>query len=91
MFGDEQYPVNLKEWIREQRMELRDKAYEDDNARYLKVLNEISDKEEKFIANCDDLLNKAAAHSVTFNSTAGEDKEHLKSLLSGTVFFIDFD
>ena len=91
MFGDENNSVNLKEWIRQQRMELRDKAFEDGNAKFLRVLDEVSEKEKEFIANSDDLLNKAIAHSETFNGLSIDDQEHVEFLLSETIFFIDFD
>lgn len=89
MFDDEQSPVNLKDWIREQKMELRDKAFDDGNVKYLKVLTEVSLKEDEFISNCDDLLNKAMLHSETFNSLNEDDREFVEELLCDTIFSIE--
>lgn len=89
MFDDEKSPVNIKDWIRQQKMELRDKAFDEGNAKYLKVLTEISLKEEEFISNSDDLLNKAVAHSETFNALNEDDKEFVEELLCDTIFFIE--
>ncbi|WLS81217.1 hypothetical protein Q3V30_22405 (plasmid) [Erwinia pyri] len=89
MFDEEKHPVKLKDWIRQQEMELRDKVFDDGNAKYLKVLNEISVKEEAFISNSDDLLNKAVAHSETFNSLNEDDREFVEELLCDTIFHIE--
>lgn len=89
MFDDEKSTVNLKEWIRQQKMELRDKAFDDGNAKYLKVLTEISLKEVEFISNSDDLINKAVLHSETFNSLNEDDSEFVEELLCDTIFHIE--
>lgn len=89
MFDDEKSTVNLKDWIRQQKMELRDRAFDDGNAKYLKVLTEISLKEDEFISNSDDLLNKAVLHSETFNSLNEDDRKFVGELLCATIFFIE--
>ncbi|MCK8335992.1 hypothetical protein LXA54_17020 [Erwinia amylovora] len=86
----EYYTVITKDWIKEQKMEYRDRAFDYPNTEYFKVLNEIAEHKEEFVANTGELVNFAVEFSPTYNALSPEDKAHVTDLLQQEIFFIDF-
>jgi len=86
----EYHSVNIKEWIKEQRMEFRDRAFDYPNTEYFKVLNEIAEYKEEFMANTGELANFAVEFSPAYNALSQEDRKHVTYLLEQEIFFIDF-
>lgn len=86
----EYHSVNMKEWIREQRIEFRDRAFEYPNSAYFKVLEEIAAHKNEFMANTGELLRFAVEYSTTYQNLPPDDKEHVNYQLEQEIFFIDF-
>lgn len=86
----EHYSVNMKEWIKEQRMEFRDKAFDYPNTEYFKVLSQIAEHKEEFIANTGELLRFAVEYSPTYQNLPPDDKEHVTYHLEQEIFFVEF-
>jgi len=82
--------VNVKEWIREQRIEFRDKAFDHPNSEYFKVLDEIAAHKDDFMANTGELLRFAVEYSPTYQKLPPDDKKHVTYHLEQEIFFIDF-
>ncbi|ELL9275906.1 hypothetical protein RX454_004761 [Escherichia coli] len=87
----EQFKVNIQEWIREQKAEYRDNAYCSPNAEYFKVLAEIGQHKEDFIANTGELVKFAHEFSSTFQGLAPDDKAFVTSMLDEEIFSVEYD
>lgn len=81
--------VPLADWIKEVRRE--NQRNEWGQTTLIPVLEEIKERSPFFISNTNDLLNKAAAFSKTFNALNEQDKEDVSEELSAVVFIVSYD
>ncbi|ELS6025052.1 hypothetical protein R5Q34_004595 [Salmonella enterica] len=84
----EQFRVNMHEWIKEQKAEYRDNAFYHPNTEYFKVLAEIGQHKDEFVANSGELVRFAQAFSTTYQQLEPDDKEFVSSMLDEEIFSI---